>query len=250
MTLSASGPAAGLPDPGRARNAELVCEGRFAPRMRRGRSPRQLLLACVTPTIGCRGAPGHHPGITRGRVNLAAPGRGINGARTSPVGACRLIGVPGPAGSRAQRAKLTATTGKAIPGHRLRGADQPCLQARVGQPGPPAGWRQGHAALTAGGRGRLPIWMRCPEYAEGRFSVLLARATAPYTVDQPLALIRRAWDAGAGPVLILDGLTHSPACASSRPALSSLALALSIPATDFVTASASALLTSAAWAWS
>ncbi len=91
--------------------------------------------------------------------------------------------------------------------------------------------------------------MRCPEYA-GRFSVLLARATAPYTAGQPLALIRRAWGAGAGPVLILDGLTHSPACASSRPAFSSLALALSIPATDFVTASASALSTPAAWAWS
>jgi Nuclease-related domain len=68
-----------------------------------------------------------------------------------------------------------------------------------------------HAALTLAGRGRLPIWVRCSEYAQGRFSVLLARATAPYTVDQPLELIRRGWDAGAAPVLILDGLNECPA---------------------------------------
>src|SRR5262249_49947949 len=38
-----------------------------------------------------------------------------------------------------------------------------------------------------------------------------ARATAPYTVDQPLDLLRRASDAGAVPVLILDGLNECPA---------------------------------------
>ena len=68
-----------------------------------------------------------------------------------------------------------------------------------------------HAALALAGQGRLPVWVRCSEYAQGRFSVLLARATAPYTVDQPLELIRRAWDAGAAPVLILDGLNECPA---------------------------------------
>lgn len=68
-----------------------------------------------------------------------------------------------------------------------------------------------HAALALAGRDRLPIWVRCSEYARGRFSVLLARATAPYTVDQPLELIRRGWDAGAAPVLILDGLNECPA---------------------------------------
>ena len=68
-----------------------------------------------------------------------------------------------------------------------------------------------HAALTLTGRGQLPIWVRCSEYAQDRFSVLLARATAPYAVEQPLELIRRASDAGAAPVLILDGLNELPA---------------------------------------
>jgi hypothetical protein len=68
-----------------------------------------------------------------------------------------------------------------------------------------------HAALTLAQRGRLPIWVRCSEYAKGRFSVLLARATAPYAVDRPLELMRRALDVGAAPVLILDGLNECPA---------------------------------------
>jgi Nuclease-related domain len=68
-----------------------------------------------------------------------------------------------------------------------------------------------HAALTLTAQGQLPVWMRCSEYAKGRFSVLLARAAAPYTVDRPLELMRRAWDAGAVPALILDGLNECPA---------------------------------------
>ena len=68
-----------------------------------------------------------------------------------------------------------------------------------------------HAALDLAAQGRVPVWVRCSEYVKGRFSVLLARATAPYTVDRPLELMRRAWDAGAMPVLILDGLNECPA---------------------------------------
>ena len=67
-----------------------------------------------------------------------------------------------------------------------------------------------HAALDLAARGQLPVWIRCSEYARGRFSVLLARSAAPYTVDQPLELMRRARDAGAVPVLILDGLNECP----------------------------------------
>jgi hypothetical protein len=67
-----------------------------------------------------------------------------------------------------------------------------------------------HAALDLAAQGQLPVWMRCSEYVNGRFSVLLARAAAPYTVDRPLELMRRAWDAGAVPVLILDGLNECP----------------------------------------
>ena len=45
-------------------------------------------LACValTATIGCRWVPGHHPGITRGRVNLTSPGRGRVPRPRSPGG--------------------------------------------------------------------------------------------------------------------------------------------------------------------
>jgi hypothetical protein len=95
-----------------------------------------------------------------------------------------------------------------------------------------------HAALALAGQGRLPIWVRCSEYAKGRFSVLLARATAPYTVDQPLGLLRRAWDAGAAPVFILDGLNECPA-GSARDLLKQLAAArLRVPSGVIITSSA------------
>ena len=48
--------------------------------------------------------------------------------------------------------------------------------------------------------------------------MLLARSAAPYTVDQPLELMRRAWDAGAVPVLILDGLNECPGRAGAGTA--------------------------------
>jgi hypothetical protein len=95
-----------------------------------------------------------------------------------------------------------------------------------------------HAALALAGQGRLPIWVRCSEYAKGKFSVLLARATAPYTVDQPLDLLRRAWDAGAAPVFILDGLNECPA-GLARGLLEQLAAArLRVPCGVVVTSSA------------
>jgi hypothetical protein len=95
-----------------------------------------------------------------------------------------------------------------------------------------------HAALALAGQGRLPIWVRCSEYAKGRFSVLLARAAAPYTVDQPLDLLRRASDAGAVPVLILDGLNECPA-GLARELVEQLAAArLRVPCGVVVTSSA------------
>jgi hypothetical protein len=95
-----------------------------------------------------------------------------------------------------------------------------------------------HAALALAGQGRLPIWVRCSEYAKGRFSVMLARATAPYTVDQPLDLLRRVSDAGAVPVLILDGLNECPA-GLARELLEQLAAArLRVPCGVVVTSSA------------
>jgi hypothetical protein len=95
-----------------------------------------------------------------------------------------------------------------------------------------------HATLAFAGQGRLPIWVRCSEYAKGRFSVLLARATAPYTVDQPLDLLRRASDAGAAPVFILDGLNECPA-GSARELLKQLAAArLRVPCGVVITSSA------------
>jgi nuclease-like protein len=67
-----------------------------------------------------------------------------------------------------------------------------------------------HAALILARRGLLPVWVRCSEYAGGQFGELLARATAPYAVDRPSELIRRARKAGAAPVIILDGLNECP----------------------------------------
>jgi hypothetical protein len=95
-----------------------------------------------------------------------------------------------------------------------------------------------HAALALAGQGRLPIWVRCSEYGKGKFSVLLARATASYAVDQPLDLLRRAQDAGAAPVFILDGLNECPA-GSARELLKQLAAArLRVPCGVVITSSA------------
>jgi hypothetical protein len=92
-----------------------------------------------------------------------------------------------------------------------------------------------HAALDLAAQGWLPVWMRCSEYVNGRFGVLLGRAAAPYTVDQPLELMRRAWDAGTVPVLILDGLNECPA-ALARELLEQLAAArLRIPCGVIIT---------------
>ena len=92
-----------------------------------------------------------------------------------------------------------------------------------------------HAALDLAARGQLPVWIRCSEYARGRFSVLLARSAAPYTVDQPLELMRRARDAGAVPVLILDGLNECPG-ALARELLEQLAAArLRVPGGAIIT---------------
>jgi hypothetical protein len=46
------------------------------------KEPDMPALVCMTlrPTIGCGVAHRHHPGITRGRVNLAAPARGEGAA--------------------------------------------------------------------------------------------------------------------------------------------------------------------------
>jgi hypothetical protein len=85
------------------------------------------------------------------------------------------------------------------------------MVAVTGQSGGGKSHAARHAAPALAGQGQLPVWVRCSEYAKGRFSMLLARAAAPYTVDQPLELLRRAWDAGAAPVLILDGLNECPA---------------------------------------
>ena len=75
-------------------------------------------------------------------------------------------------------------------------------------------------------------------YARGRFSVLLARATAPYTVDQPLELIRRGWDAGAAPVLILDGLNECPAGLASELLEQLAAARLRVPCGVVITSAA------------
>jgi NACHT domain-containing protein len=92
-----------------------------------------------------------------------------------------------------------------------------------------------HAALDLAAQGQLPVWMRCSEYAKGRFSVLLARATAPYAVDQPLELMRRAWDAGAVPVLILDGLNECPAALAGEMLEQLAAARLRLPCGVIVT---------------
>jgi hypothetical protein len=95
-----------------------------------------------------------------------------------------------------------------------------------------------HAAVTLAGQGALPVWVRCTEYTRRGLSVLLARATAPYTVEQPLDLLRRASDAGALPVLILDGLNECPAGLAGELLEQLAAARLRVPCGVVVTSSA------------
>jgi hypothetical protein len=63
-----------------------------------------------------------------------------------------------------------------------------------------------HAALRAGEKDHLSIWLRCDEYERGRLSSLLARAIAPFSTEQPVALLQKSLDLGLNVLIVLDGL--------------------------------------------
>ena len=69
-----------------------------------------------------------------------------------------------------------------------------------------------HAAERATQDGLLMIWVRCEDYPQEDFAVVMAKAVAPFTPEPWRNLIQRANDNGVTPVLILDGLNRcSPA---------------------------------------
>lgn len=78
----------------------------------------------------------------------------------------------------------------------------------IGQSGTGKSHTARHAALRLASEGHMPVWLRCREYTEGRFRDLLKRATAPFSTLKPWNLLRSALDAGAMPVLILDGFNE------------------------------------------
>ena len=198
--------------------------------------------------------PGHDPaGMTR----TGTPSPGTSGCTGTP-GKARQSGPGAPAspswtttagGSRPACISVCTSSSRSRPRWTGRSDGSPlnaivaaaAAGGTVTVTGPSGGGKSHaarHAALALAGRGQLPIWVRCSEYAKGRFSVLLARATAPYTVDQPLDLIRRASDAGAVPVLILDGLNECPA-GLARELLEQLAAArLRVPCGVVITSAA------------
>ncbi|WP_420619095.1 hypothetical protein [Candidatus Poriferisocius sp.] len=57
--------------------------------------------------------------------------------------------------------------------------------------------------------GRLVVWIRAADY-EGRFSNLLNLATAPYSIERQMDLIRAAEEIGVGVSVVLDGLNECP----------------------------------------
>jgi hypothetical protein len=67
-----------------------------------------------------------------------------------------------------------------------------------------------HAAIDLTDRGHVVVWLRCGEYEQGRFGVLLARAVGPFTTEPALAFLRKAVSTGSAVIVILDGFNECP----------------------------------------
>ena len=150
-----------------------------------------------------RVAPGHHPGITRGRVNLALPARrGV--PRPRPPGGSaiqtdnsvsvksQLIAVPRPAGPRVQRAVLL---------RRLESAGEPLVLLVA-----PSGFGKTRAVSAAAGQGPLfPMLTELPIQEAGAHllagdlptaAAALQHSTAPLSapiVDEFRSPVTEAW---------------------------------------------------------
>jgi hypothetical protein len=92
-----------------------------------------------------------------------------------------------------------------------------------------------HAALAVAADGGVPVWVRCAEYQQGRFSVALARAVAPFTAVPWQPLLRRALDDGHPVVVVLDGLNECAPDARTELLEQLGALRLRMPVAAIVT---------------
>jgi hypothetical protein len=67
-----------------------------------------------------------------------------------------------------------------------------------------------HAAIDLTDRGHVVVWLRCGEYEQGRFGILLARAVGPFTTEPALDFLRKAVSTGSAVIVILDGFNECP----------------------------------------
>jgi hypothetical protein len=67
-----------------------------------------------------------------------------------------------------------------------------------------------HAAIDLTDRRHVVVWLRCGEYEQGRFGVLLARAVGPFTTEPALDFLRKAISTGSAVIVILDGFNECP----------------------------------------
>ena len=94
-----------------------------------------------------------------------------------------------------------------------------------------------HAAIDLTDRGHVVVWLRCGEYEQGRFGVLLARAVGPFTTDPALDFLRKAVSTGSAVTVMLDGFNECPSRLHQELLEQLLALRLQVPVGIVITSS-------------
>jgi hypothetical protein len=92
-----------------------------------------------------------------------------------------------------------------------------------------------HTAIELTDQGHVVVWVRCAEYEQGRFDLLLARAVAPFTTDHATELISKAMEMGAEVILVLDGWNECPEQARNDLVLQISAFRLRYPVGALIT---------------
>jgi Nuclease-related domain len=94
-----------------------------------------------------------------------------------------------------------------------------------------------HAAIDLTDRGHVVVWLRCGEYEQGRFGVLLARTVGPFTTEPALDFLRKAVSTGSAVIVILDGFNECPSRLHQELLEQLSALRLQVPVGIVITSS-------------
>ena len=108
--------------------------------------------------------------------------------------------------------------------------------AVIGPPGAGKSFLAQHLAVRHCDDNRLVVWIRAGEYgANGQLSHLLARATAPFSVEHWRTLVDSATELGVAITLVLDGLNECPHSERSKLLQQVRAFTLRHPASVLIT---------------